>query len=220
MDKPTIINFEDYKRGKKRMEKTETRLFDELVQELEEKHGHEYTPEEIDNIANRILESYGLKGKNCSIPIVRIIQEFDFKVYKKELEDNKSGDISINGNTEEVYGHNKVVLVNKKDILEHQRFVLAHELGHYLFDFLGSPEYSNSGITFSDTYKKNQHESIQERRVNRFAAALLMPEDVFIRQYHFARSVSGNHILIVRYLSKFFETTIDSIEKRITEVLR
>ncbi len=143
---------------------------------------------------------------------------FDFKTYKESL--SESGDININGETKQKYGHDKVILVNKNEELYHQRFVVAHELAHYLFDFLGNSTYEDINILFADTYEKDKHETPQEKRANTFAAEIMMPKDLFIMQYNVARREENNHMFIVMYLSRYFETSVESIEKRIKEVSR
>ncbi len=191
----------------------------ELLQNLERKNreGHEYSLAEIRKIANDILSmmSNNYSGR-CATPIVKIAKLFDFKTYKESLKE--SGDININGETKEKYGHDKVILVNREEELFHQRFVVAHELAHYLFDFLGNIAYEDKNILFADTYEKNKHETLQEKRANTFAAEIMMPKELFMRQYNVARQEDSNHMFIIMYLSKYFETSFDSIEKRIMEV--
>lgn len=194
--------------------------FENLIQELTEKNknGHEYSFNEITAIANKILKNIDYYSGRCATPIVKIAKEFDFKTYKETLKNGKSGDIHINGETVENYGHDKIILVNKNEELYHQRFVVAHELAHYLFDFLGNEQYSNPKIIFVDTYQKDKHETPQEKRANAFAAEIMMPRELFIKQYNIARRENSNRMFILMYLSRYFETSIDSIEKRILEV--
>ena len=194
--------------------------FKELLQELTEKNmkGHEYSLAEISNIARKILNSVDYYSGRCATPIVKIAKEFGFKTYKENLSGGKSGDIHINGYTYDKYGHDKIILVDKKEELFHQRFVVAHELAHYLFEFLGSPESEDPSRIFVDTYCKDKHETPQEKRANIFAAEILMPKDLFIKQYNIARREDSNRMFILMYLSRYFETSIDSIEKRIMEV--
>ncbi len=212
-----IIQINQYK-NRKEMKA----MFDKLIEELKDnkKNNHQYSLSEINEIAVDILTQLGYYPKNSSIPIVKIAREFGFRTYKENLTKGLSGDIYINGNTENEYGNDKIILVNKKDELYHQRFVVAHELAHYLFDFLGDDKYSDKTIKFSDTYHKNKHETPSELRANLFAAAILMPESLFIDQYNRAKSIDRNRMFVIMYLSRFFETTIESIEKRIVEVLR
>lgn len=199
----------------------DTMKFEELLKELEEKNkkGHNYSSKEIADIANSILNELDYYSRRGATPIVKIAKEFNFETYKETLSDGKSGDIHINGDTKNKYGNDKVILVNKQEDLFHLRFVIAHELAHYLFDFLGKEDYNNlNNITFSEPYQKNQHETDKEKRANAFAAELMMPKDLFIKQYNIAKRESSNRMFVIMYLSRFFETSIDSIEKRIREV--
>ena len=200
--------------------KGEIMRLEELLKDLIEKNkgGYEYSLSEIRKLADDILTMISSYSGRCATPIVKIAKLFGFRIYKEAL--NESGDININGETAQKYGHDKIILVNSEDELFHQRFVVAHELAHYLFDFLGNPEYAGSDILFADTYQKDKHETLQERRASTFAAEIMMPKGLFINQYNIARSEESNHMFIVMYLSRYFETSVDSIERRITEVSR
>lgn len=211
-----IIIFKDYKRQGDVMNTTK-----ELLKNLQEKNSskHTYSVNEIDSVAKTILKIFNLYSKRTSIPIVKIAKGFNFKTYRETLPDGLSGDIYINGTTNKDYGHNRIILVNKKEPFFHQRFVIAHELAHFLFDFLGQAKYGDVAIKFSDTYYKNQHETAEEKRANRFAASILMPDNIFYEQYNIARKENGNKLYAILYLSQFFETPIESIEKRIQEVI-
>lgn len=206
---------------KRHDEKKGGTMKEELLSELTEKNkaGHEYSLEEMRKIANDILNTTRNYSGRCATPIVRIAKSFDFKTYRENLKE--SGDININGETKEKYGHDKVILVNKDEELFHQRFVVAHELAHYLFDYLGNPDCENTNILFTENYIKDQQpKTSREQQANTFAAEIMMPKDLFIKQYNIAKREENNHMFIVMYLSRYFETSIDSIEKRIGEVLR
>ena len=132
----------------------ESMRFEGLLKNLEQnrKDGYEYSLGEIKQIANSILSELDYYSGKGATPIVKIAKEFDFKTYKQELTQGLSGDININGDTLERYGHDKVIIVNKEEELFHQRFVVAHELAHYLFEYIGNPEYRDPAVKFSDTY--------------------------------------------------------------------
>ena len=103
------------------------------------------------------------------------------------------------------------------------RFVAAHELGHYLFDCLGNPKYRDANCLFTETYPKNNHNSEKEIRADRFAAELLMPHDLFKKQYINARDDKkynpfGSQAFIIEYLAKYFRVKKSSVIKRIGEV--
>ena len=87
----------------------------------------DYSLKEIDDVAYDLLNIFDIFNKKTSIPIVKIVKAFNFKTYTESLSDKLSGDIYINGDTKQKYGHNKIILENKKETLYHQRFVIAHE---------------------------------------------------------------------------------------------
>ena len=180
---------------------------------------HQYSLEEIEATADTLLDMFECYSKPGATPIVNIVTNFGFKAYKETLHNQLSGDISINGDTKEKYGHNKIILVNEADELFHQRFVAAHELAHYLFDFLGNPDYKDDSKIFSDSYYKNCHASPEEQRANRFAASILMPKKLFVEQYELAERLDNRKVFTLMYLSRFFETPMNSIVLRIREVM-
>ena len=210
-----IIVLGKYNRRKRIME------INELLKWIEERNrnGEGYSKKDIIKIADEILDEIKCYSRRGATPIVKIARQFDFKTYKETLSKDKSGDIYVNGDTEQKYQNSKVIIVNNKEDLFHLRFVIAHELAHYLFDFLGNDKYEDTDITFTEPYTRDQHETEKEKRANVFAAELMMPEELFVKQYDIAKSAKNNHVFIVTYLSRFFETSIDSIERRIKEVV-
>jgi len=215
-----IIQLKDYTGRRDGTMKDNATKFKKLLENLKTRNaaGKEYSLGDIIDVANQILQQIDYYSGCGATPIVKIAKEFDFKTYKETLNNNKSGDIHINGATQERYGHNQVILVNKTEEFFHQRFVVAHELAHYLFDFLGNTHYEDKNILFFDSYTKDQHDTPEEKRANAFAAEIMMPRELFIEQYHTAKQVDNSRMFILLYLSRFFETSIESIEKRIVEV--
>lgn len=182
------------------------------------KHNSKLTMEEIDEIAETIL--YDIIGCNTSdpTPIIKIAETFGLSVYQsKKLDKRHSGNIHIHDEKCNKVGKDKIIIVDKNDNLLQQRFVIAHELGHYLFDYLGS-EYEDNNKEYSCPYLKDNHEGESEQRANRFAAALLMPKDMFISEHNNAVDVDNRKIYVIKYLSKLFKVKESSIDKRIIEV--
>lgn len=78
------------------------------------------------------------------------------------LNDGASGQFSLEG------PHNRpIIYINRNRSLAHQRFTMAHELGHY---FMGH------GPRPRDTLEQLRRRDPIEFSANRFAAELLMPE--------------------------------------------
>lgn len=90
-------------------------FFEKIIKDLEEKNNHDYSAKEITQIADDILNNVDYYTGRCATPIVKIAKEFGFKTYKENLQNGKSGDIRINGETK-TYG-NEIVKQNKVKVI-------------------------------------------------------------------------------------------------------
>lgn len=209
MNNITILRKHDWTKG------------DALVQDLYMNPAKGCTTEEAEELAEKVLKAWRLDNANCAIPIVKIANGFGFACHKAEnIPEDISGNIFVGGTTKEVYGNDKVIIVGSSEAYEHQRFIIAHELGHYLIDYIGSSESKDSGILFSRTYPKQNHQSDEECRADRFAAELLMPSKIFLRQYVRAmEAFDYNKKYVISHLSAYFKTKKSSIQRRIDELI-
>lgn len=198
----------------------EKKMYERLIGELSNNEERNYSINYAERVADDILIAGNRANIVGDIPIVKIVEEFGFNPYiVKNLQDNVSGNIYIGGTTQEIYGKDRVIVVGKEEEYFHQRFIIAHELGHYLFDYLGNDEYKDGNILFSKAYLKNDHDDETERRADRFAAELLMPAKIFLVEFIKAMNASGNDEgFVVQYLSKYFKTKTSSIKRRIGEL--
>lgn len=195
-------------------------MYEKLVSRLESAPARKYVVREAEILADEILKIYGYVGKSAPTPIVKIAHDFGFATYQaKDIPEDISGNIFIGGTTKEDYGTDKVIIVGEDEPLPHQRFIVAHELAHYLMDYIGNEEYQKDGTIFSRTYPKVNHDSPEEIRADRFAAELLMPKKVFLAEYVKAMKLSDySKEYTIPYLAKLFNTKESCIQRRIREV--
>ena len=154
-------------------------------------------------------------GETCTdIPIVEILNKLGFKIYQTELEPTGlSAYIAVDPQYEEAFGSNKITCVHADESLGHKRFALAHELAHYLFDFN-----DNKQLCYYNTYFPNDiDEKVEEKRANKFAANLLMPEEVFKRKYDEYKELQSKADIVCA-LSKEFKVSPTAILKRFEEL--
>lgn len=191
-----------------------------IIKELQDHPAHDYSVAQAEALAQRVLADGDYAMVRGVMPVVRIAEKFGFRCFLKDnLDENISGNIYVGGTTRKVYDTDKVIFVSSKERVEQQRFVIAHELGHYLMDYLGSEKSLNSKLLFSKTYPKQDHDSQEEVRADRFAAELLMPAREFLRRYIQAMTASNNDsVYTISYLTDFFGVKQTSVRKRISEV--
>jgi Zn-dependent peptidase ImmA (M78 family) len=196
-------------------------MYEDLIQYLEKRYKKKYTALEVEQLADSILIENNPAELVAPTPIVKIVSDFGVKAFKIEkLGKDISGNIYIGGTTEKVFHHDKVIVVQAKEEFYHQRFIIAHELGHYLLDYIGNPTFEHPKKFFSKTYIKTEHEYSEDILVDKFAAELLMPSRLFLQKYINIMDYSRNNIVFtVTYLSVFFEVEKEKIIKRITEII-
>lgn len=183
----------------------------EIVKEIQEKRkaGHIYTLSEMKSLAERFLESVEYSGEGM-VPVVKIAQDCGFKIIRGSMKDKEmSGFVSVNKKNEEEYETDKVIGVNGDDEVGHQRFVIIHELAHYLFD------YDMTDNPYFDNYIKNSHKTLNEQIANVFAANILMPTKRFVLEFDENKSMRGN----VEHWSEYFGVQEKAARKRVTEVM-
>ncbi len=194
-----------------------------IISELDSlRNGLKCTPKDAANIAEKILHIASDAGfyNGQATPAVKIIRAFGIELFRtNNMLQNISGVIYAGGRTKEVYKSDPVIFTDNKEPYGHQRFVMVHELAHYLFDYIGNPNRPDASYVFAENYPRNNHNSDKEKRADRFAAALLMPNKLFRKQYNIAMHESNNRIYTIKYLALYFQVKESSIERRIDEVL-
>lgn len=178
--------------------------------------------DEILQIANSDPELN--QARNLSME--KLCDKFGIKVYKSaDLKQKVSGEIFAYGTTKDIYGHDVVIISNSNEQFEHRRFVIAHELGHYLFDCIGNPQYQDESKVFCETYihSADSHEELKERRADRFAAELLLPIARVKESYIAIAKSSDGQIFgrdyVVNQLAQYFQVKVTTIERRLKEIL-
>lgn len=201
------------------------KIYEKLVKRLSNDSMDTCTSEDAFNLANEVLKIGGYENIIGATPIVKIAEEFGFKILKaRNMPDDISGNIFIGGGTYKAYKANNVIVVGANEVLFHQRFIIAHELGHFLMDYLGSDISKDDSQLFEMAYKKNNHNlgdnSKSELRADVFAAEILMPRKEFRKRYTEAMDESfHSNIYTLSFLSHYFRTKESSIRRRIQEVI-
>lgn len=143
---------------------------------------------EADRAAQSLREHWGL-GTDPIPNLVELLEEQGIKVLSVDL-------TNIDGLTARVRRAQKsevpVIVVNRKDWGERQRFTLAHELGHMVMDVSAKAD--------------------DEKAAHRFAGAFLMPADALWAEIGKHRTSIGGRELL--YLKRLFGVSIQAITYR------
>ena len=105
-----------------------------------------------------------------------------------------------------------VIAVNNSHVkpLSRRRFTLAHEIGHHLLSHRISPD---RRLFFFDT--SGTRSTVMERACDRFAAMLLMPEDLVLR---FHKELAHNPTQRVVVMAERFGVSASALVRRLREL--
>lgn len=164
--------------------------------------------------AQDVLDFFHIEDISSGVPIVEILTKLDFKIYQSDLDaDGLSAYIAVDPKFKDIFGSNKVTCVNVKDNIGHKRFALAHELAHYIFDFN-----ENEQLYYYDTYsERDTDDRMEEKRANKFAANLLMPEKEFRSKFEEFQKLQSKADT-VNALGQYFAVSSTAVIKRFCEL--
>ena len=168
----------------------------------------------IEQKANEILNQYNIDAEN-GVDIVELCKRIGFSIFLiNNMKETDDGFIIVNNDVDALPGFetNKIIAINAKRSYEEKRFIIAHELGHYVLRRQGQ------NIIAS---RENRHgRSSDENDVDFFAACVLMPKDSFVARYNEYKSAKEhfeNVLDIAGRLAKHFGVPMRSAARRMEE---
>ena len=176
--------------------------------------------ERMKEAAAALLNLLGVDSEKAApLRVVHLLKEMGFGLFRAGfVNPNQSGLIAVDSALPEknpVFHTDRVVLVNQKDTRAHQRFTVAHELAHYIFDYNEATQ-----PTYYKAYFTTEKEDEIELRANRFAAELMMPTDTFKREFEAYRKEQGDAFSLpdaITYLRGLFDAPATAVHRRLNE---
>lgn len=162
----------------------------------------------IESRTNQVLTAIRyVDGSDGYVDAVRLARFFGFQVEEKALMEHEDGSVNVSED-----GKEKYIVVNDNRSFESKRFIITHELAHYLLHYI-----PNSGMFMHRENKKGKN--LEENDADYMAACLLMPAKSFAAKYK-ALKKGRSYDELISALQSCFRTPRESIERRIREVCR
>lgn len=162
----------------------------------------------IEQRAEKTLAAFKYNdGEDIYVDAVRLARFFGFDVEENaNLPATEDGSITVSED-----GKERCIVVNDSRSLEYKRFVITHELSHYLLHYMGAGR-------FFKHRENTKGKNLEENDADYLAACLLMPQKSFKAQFD---SIKGKDTQNkISELQSRFRTPRESIERRIEEVCR
>lgn len=193
----------------------------DLVMDIRKKYGSAFDKVAIGKAAEEFRKGIGIDKPQFQFrfPVVTVLEKMGFQLFRGTFEDPaQSGLIAVDSSLPDenpIYEKDRAVFVNKNDSIQHQRFTIAHELAHYIFDYDESVD-----ATYYKSYLTSEADDEVEKRANRFAAELLMPAKRFREEYDKYVGAQGELFSLpstISHLSELFNVPAKSVRFRLSE---
>ncbi len=132
----------------------------------------------IEKKVKYVLDNYYSEDLNSasSIDIIKLAKNMGFVLISVKMAEKEDGFILIDEKSNGILNLNTDKLIGINDSLspEWKRFTIAHELGHYMLDYMADLK------RFNGRYANREHikgKNNNEQECDHFAACLLMPKD-------------------------------------------
>ncbi len=147
------------------------------------------------------------------VDIVALARKLGFAVALLDLPETEDGFVLVDVNDNNLFNLNsdKVIGVNENRNFIDQRFIVAHELGHFLLHSKNEPLFAHR----ENIKGKNQ----EENDADYFAACILMYEELFIYVYNALEKVTNKLEEKILFLAEFFKVPEQSVRRRIAETM-
>jgi Zn-dependent peptidase ImmA (M78 family) len=164
----------------------------------------------IEKKAAQIVKEFN--GNTIPVDVKLIAKEIGLEIKAQDLGDNVSGVLFIDKGK-------GVIGYNPSESPVRRRFTIAHEVGHYVLHRLNKElfvDHKQFKAVFRDS-ESSTGEFAQEREANAFAAALLMPRDLLIKEIENTPFDLGGDDLISG-LAKIFRVSTQAMAYRMANL--
>lgn len=167
----------------------------------------------IEQKAVETLEKVQMHDETDAIDVIKIARKLGFVVGNAGLEDDVDGFIIIEKGKKKILGQktDKLIGVNASKELAWKRFIIAHEIGHYMLHYD-----ENTGMYAHREHKTGKNE--EENEADFFAANLLMPRKQFVNRINELRDKKLTTEEMVVLLADKFCVTQKMVERRFGEL--
>ena len=169
----------------------------------------------IEKKALETIEKMGIKEASEEVDIIALAKSLGFEVGNASLDEDDDGFILVNENEEKLFGlkTNKLIGVNSARPLSWKRFIIAHEIGHYILHY----ESQNKKGMYAHRDHRNGR-SDDENAADYFAANILMPKDRFAKSYTELKNKQLEEGDVIVLLAEKYLVPQKAAERRIGEL--
>lgn len=164
---------------------------------------------EIEAIVESLLNLGGYSINSKFVNIVGFMKKMGFVTGVADLKSDEDGLLLISS-------EKKVIAVNFNRCIERKRYIIAHQFGHYILHYILKDKFGISTQEITLLHRENKMRGgVSEDDIDYFAAALLMPREMFKTQYELYKNKGFEDNLIYYELGIIFGVPFEIVQQRI-----
>ncbi len=173
---------------------------------------------EMEKVISDFLAKRGLSFFDTKDPVA-LAKKLNFSLFLANFDDSIDGVIIVDETKSKIdkFDNNKIIAVNSSANKIRKRFIIAHELAHYIKE-----SENNKKVVYATRDHNNDIRGFDEQEIDYMAAALLMPKDEFKKDW----DNLNNKILYPNFdenakwrkLMDKYAVDIDGVQRRISEI--
>lgn len=181
--------------------------------------------DELDEITEEFLRKYSIDMKG---DIFQVLEKIGFEVHKANFRQPLEGIIFVDENEKRIkdFDKNKIIFYNANADLYKTRFILAHELAHYVNEKNKHPDRK---VFFAmRDHQIGYSNNISEQEIDYMAASMLIPKEELknnvykhLGELNYNKDIIHNLITdqyYIEQLQKDYRVDAELIKRRLTEV--
>lgn len=172
--------------------------------------------EEMLKMEETIKQFFERNGVRLSIPVdvFEVASFLGFDVRGTEFEESLDGLLLVDENKEKIldFNSNRIIAYNCKKDIQMKKFIVAHELAHYID--VKKDSYDRKIVMAKRDHEEGYSDNVEEQRMDYMAAAILIPKVDLLKQIE---NLNGDEM--IDYIVKRYNVNDEMAKRRIEEVL-
>ena len=166
---------------------------------------------QIENQVQILMKDIGYCDNGKAVDIISVAKKLGFTIINAKMNNGDDGFVIVRDGVNDILGikTNKLIGVNVDRTLPWKRFIIAHEIAHYLM----TPE-----VALYAHRQNIKGKDDNENEADFFAANLLMPREKFTNRYNELKKNEIENKILVSILAAEFVVTEIMIKRRIKEL--
>ncbi len=170
---------------------------------------------EMEEIISSFFENKDIK-LTIPVDIFKVASDLGFDVRGTEFREPLEGILLVNEHVEEIapFESNKVIAYNCQKDISSKKFIVAHELAHYIMAKNKSKD--SKVVVAARDHEQSYSEDVDEQRMDYIAASLLVPRDDLIDRFYNNRQQEG----LCEKVASIYNVADELAARRIEEILK